>query len=97
MNRKPFPWHIVVFLAPAILIYTTFMIYPLVDSLRLSLFAPNETGQEVFVGLSNYTRLFTNELWAPRMWGALRNNFIFFAIHMLVHNPIAPFLASLLS
>ncbi|MBL8152739.1 MAG: sugar ABC transporter permease [Anaerolineae bacterium] len=96
-TRKPFPWHIVVFLAPALLIYTAFMIFPLVDSLRLSLFAPNSAGQEVFVGLSNYTRLFTDELWAPRLWGALRNNFVFFLIHMLVQNPIALFLASLLS
>ena len=37
-SRKPFPWHIVAFLAPATLIYTLFMIYPLIDSLRLSLY-----------------------------------------------------------
>ena len=34
-SRKPFPTHIVVFLAPAVIIYTVFMIYPLLDSLRL--------------------------------------------------------------
>ena len=37
MKRKPFPWHIVVFLAPAVAIYTLFMIYPILASLWLSL------------------------------------------------------------
>lgn len=38
-QRKPFPVHILVFLAPATLVYTLFMVYPLIDSLRLSFFA----------------------------------------------------------
>jgi raffinose/stachyose/melibiose transport system permease protein len=37
-TRKPFPVHILVFLAPAVIIYTLFMIYPLLDSLRLSFY-----------------------------------------------------------
>lgn len=96
-HRKPFPWHIVVFLAPAVIIYTLFMIYPLVDSLRLGLFAIDEQKQETFVGLQNYQQLLTNDLYAPRLWGALRNNFVFFLIHMGVQNPIGLLLASLLS
>jgi raffinose/stachyose/melibiose transport system permease protein len=98
-RSKPFPWHITVFLAPAVLIYTLFMIYPLIDSLRFSLFAPSPDNPRVnaFVGLQNYVTLFTNPNWAPRLWGAIRNNFIFFAIHMLVQNPIGLFLAALLS
>jgi raffinose/stachyose/melibiose transport system permease protein len=101
MNRstKPFPFHIIVFLAPALTIYTIFMIFPLVDSLRLSLFAPapDNPTQEVFVGLDNYSRLFTEPQWAPRLQGALTNNVIFFIIHMLVQNPIGLLLATLLS
>ncbi len=96
-KRKPFPTHIVVFLAPASLIYTLFMIYPLADSLRLSLFAPSEQGKEVFVGLQNYVTLLTDELWSARFWGALKNNFVFFLIHMLVQNPVGLLLAALLS
>ena len=57
---KPFPFHIIVFLAPAVIIYTAFMIYPLLDSLRLSLFAPTDTSELAFVGLSNYQRLLTD-------------------------------------
>jgi raffinose/stachyose/melibiose transport system permease protein len=98
-RRKPFPWHIVIFLTPALLIYTVFMIYPLVDSLRFSLYAPssNNPNANVFVGLQNYLTLFTDPNWSVRLWGAIKNNFIFFALHMLLQNPIGLFLAALLS
>jgi len=96
-QRKPFPFHIIVFLAPATIIYTIFMVFPLLDSLRLSLFAPDPQGQAMFVGLGNYTKLMTDELWSVRFWGALVNNFIFFFIHMFVQNPIGLLLAATLS
>ena len=79
-SRKPFPTHILVFLAPATLVYTLFMIYPLADSLRLSLFTTAEGGNEVFVGFQNYVMLLTDDLWSVRFWGALKNNFIFFRL-----------------
>lgn len=96
---KRFPFHIIVFLAPAVIIYTTFMIYPLVDSLRLGFFAPAKDNiqQEVFVGFDNYKRLLTDKNWAPRLEGAIKNNIIFFIIHMCVQNPIGLLLATLLS
>jgi raffinose/stachyose/melibiose transport system permease protein len=96
-SRRPFPFHIIVFLAPAVIVYTLFMIYPLVDSLRLSLYAPNDAGQEVFVGLDNYHRLTTDTYLQPRLEGAIKNNLVFFAIHMCVQNPIGLILAALLS
>lgn len=95
--RRPFPTHIVVFLAPAVLIYTVFMIYPLIDSLRLSLFAGSGPQAGQFIGLDNYRLLLTDPNLAPRFWGALRNNVTFFAIHMLVQNPLGLLLALLLS
>ncbi|HEX2980370.1 MAG TPA: sugar ABC transporter permease [Anaerolineaceae bacterium] len=96
-GRKPFPTHIFVFLAPAVVIYTIFMIYPLINSLRLSFFTIGEQNREVFNGLNNYVTLFTNSNYAPRFWGALLNNLVFFAVHMLVQNPIALLLAALLA
>lgn len=96
--RRKFPFHIIVFLAPAVIIYTLFMIYPLVDSLRLSLYAPAPNGGgEVFVGFQNYQTLFTDPNYSERLWGALGNNIIFFLIHMLVQNPLGLALAALLS
>ena len=96
-SKKPFPVHILVFLAPAIILYTVFMVYPLLDSLRLSFFTQETPQAEVFAGLQNYVRLLTDPLWAPRFWGAFRHNLVFFAIHMLVQNPIGLLLAALLS
>lgn len=97
-QRKSFPFHIIVFLAPAVIIYTLFMIYPLVDSLRLSLYTSEEGSfGDTFVGLDNYQKLLTDDLWQPRLEGALKNNINFFLIHMLVQNPIGLLLAVLLS
>ncbi len=99
-KRKKFPTHIVVFLAPATLLYTLFMIYPLLSSLRLSMYAPLEqfgAAEEIFVGIQNYVTLFTDDLWSVRFWGALRNNFVFFLIHMLVQNSIGLLLAAMLT
>jgi raffinose/stachyose/melibiose transport system permease protein len=97
--RRPFPFHIVVFLAPAVIIYTVFMIYPLIDSLRLSLYAPvpGSAGEVQFVGFGNYLTLFNDPNYSVRFWGALRNNILFFVIHMLVQNPIGLLLAALLA
>jgi raffinose/stachyose/melibiose transport system permease protein len=90
------PIHIVVFLAPAVIIYTAFMIYPLCDSLWLSL--NNKTASaQIFVGIENYLTLFRLDKWANPFWNALRNNSIFFVIHMVAQNPIGLFLAALLA
>jgi raffinose/stachyose/melibiose transport system permease protein len=96
-RRKAFPFHIVVFLAPALLIYSAFMIYPLLDSLRLSLFSQGLDFKEHFVGLDNYRKLLTSDPFAPQLWNALRNNLEFFVIHMLVQNPVGLLLATLLA
>ena len=88
-----FPWHLVGFLAPAVLLYTVFMIYPLLDTLRLSLF---DAGG-LFVGLQNYVTLLTSGFWAPGFTNALANNVLFFVIHMVFQNPIGLILAVLLT
>ena len=95
-KRKPFPTHIFVFLLPATLVYTIFMVFPLIDSLRLSLFTPTADGGAAFVGIQNYVTLMTDDLWADRFWGALRNNFQYFIIVMFIQNPLGLLLASLL-
>jgi raffinose/stachyose/melibiose transport system permease protein len=96
-GRKAFPTYIFVFLAPAIIIYTLFMVYPLLNSLRLSFYFPGAHNQEIFVGLSNYVKLFSDEDFAPRFWGALKNNFVFFLVHILVQTTIGLLLAALLT
>ncbi|WP_309571576.1 sugar ABC transporter permease [Deinococcus sp.] len=95
--RRPFPWHVVVFLAPAVLIYTVVMIYPILSSLWLSLRNQAVGGPEHFVGLANYHKLLGTELYAQPLWNAVRNNVVFFVIHMLAQNPVGLLLAVLLS
>ena len=94
--RPPRRWHIAVFLAPAVLVYTALMIVPLVETLRLALYTEAD-GARVFVGLDNLRTLLGDPRWAAEFWNALWNNTIFFAVHMLVQNPIAIALAALLS
>ena len=94
--RQARRWHIAVFLAPAVLVYTAVMIFPLFSTLIQSLFT-TAGGQRVFVGLGNFTTLFGDPRWAASFWNALWNNTWFFIIHMLVQNPIGVLLAALLS
>ena len=96
MDRPRFRWHIIVFLAPAVIVYTTVMIYPLFKTLWLALYSKVEQDL-IFVGLENFQRLFGDPLWSDAFWNALGNNFWFFLIHMLVQNPIGIALAAILS
>ncbi len=69
------------------------MVYPLIDSLRLSLY--NNSGS--FIGLDNFRTLLGEPVFADRFWNALKNNIIFFAFHCLVQNPVGLALAALLT
>lgn len=95
--RSPVRWHIAVFLAPAVLIYTAIMIIPLFGTLNLSLFTRGEGGAREFVGLANFATLFGDPRWSGAFWNATGNNLWFFVIHMLVQNPIGIALAAILS
>lgn len=96
-SGKPVRWHIAVFLAPAVLVYTALMIIPLFGTLAQSLMNEDASGVRVFVGLRNFATLFGDALWSDAFWNALANNTWFFVIHMLVQNPIGIALAAILS
>ena len=81
------------FLAPATVIYSVFMVYPLLDSLRRSFYDDDSN----FAGLDNYDTLFGNPTFSERFWDALGHNFQFFAFHMVLQNPIGLLLAVLLT
>ncbi len=87
----------ILFLVPAVAIYTLFMAFPLFNSMRLSLYQGRGLTPETYVGFANYTELFTNPLWRDRFLNALGNTFVFFAIHMLVQNTLGLLFATLLS
>src|SRR4051812_16453079 len=93
--RKPIRWHIAVFLAPAVIIYTILMIIPLLSTLQQSTMTGDLTNR-AFIGLGNFIELFTDPRWSQSFWNALRNNVYFFVINMLVQNPLGIVLAALL-
>ncbi len=95
-ERRPVRWHIGVFLAPAVAVYTAVMIFPLFATLDLSLYRVVDKATH-FVGLGNFATLFGDPHWSEHFWNALKNNTWFFLINMAVQNPIGIGLAALLS
>nr|WP_232429682.1 MULTISPECIES: sugar ABC transporter permease [unclassified Janthinobacterium] len=87
----------VVFLAPAVLVYSLFSALPLLDTLRLGFYATSESGHYSFAGLSNYATILLDPQWSQAFWNAMWNNLKFFLIHMLLQNPIGLLLATLFS
>jgi raffinose/stachyose/melibiose transport system permease protein len=97
LSRRKLRVYILVFLAPAVLIYTAFMIYPLLDSLWLSVNNKAPGVVQSFVGFQHYFTLLMREQWSKPFWNSFRNNILFFLIHMAVQNPVGLFLAALLN
>lgn len=91
-------WQLLVFLAPALLVYAAFSALPLAETLRQGFFAGGDDGgASRFVGLENFRTIVLDPDWSAAFWNAMRNNAMFFAVHMLVQNPIGLLLATLLS
>lgn len=86
-------WAPYVFLAPFILIFCLFMVYPLLQSIVLATqqtFGPKTT---VFVGLKNFRDLFSDRLF----WVAMRNTFVFAMASVVLQLPLSLGLAMLLN
>ena len=51
------------YLAPAVVLYAVFLIYPMLDSVRLAFhsWTGYATDEQTFVGLDNFVRLFTED------------------------------------
>ena len=85
------------YLIPALLFYVFFMAWPLLDSLRLSLYTGSAGLGRTFVGLDNFKQIFTVEEYSERFLGAFSHTVIFFIIHMAVQNCLGIFFAVLLT
>lgn len=72
------------------------MAYPLLDSLRLSLYT-REGSVVSYVGLQNFDRLFNEPIYSERLWGALKHNIVWFIMFMAIQNPVGLFLAALIA
>jgi raffinose/stachyose/melibiose transport system permease protein len=84
-----------VFLAPALLIYSVVVVYPMVYSAYLSLFRwDGISPTKLFVGLQNYLILFTQN---DVFWIALKNNAIWLVIALLLPTSVGLGLALVLN
>ena len=95
--KQSFSWPVLVFIAPALVVYAVFSALPLLDTLRLGLYSADEFGAVTFSGLANYQTILKDPQWSATFWNAMLNNLKFFGIHMLVQNPMGLLLAALLS
>lgn len=84
-NVKTAPYYL---LAPAVIVFAVFMIYPIIHSFVLS-FQSFEGGKYEFIGLRNYIRLFKD----PIFWSSIGNTLIYLAIQV----PVMIFLSLLLA
>jgi len=88
---------LVFFLAPALLLFATFMTYPIFSALAYSLYAWEGIGQRGFAGLANFGRLFTTFPYPRLLANAFGHNVIVFILTMIIQNVTALALALLLS
>ncbi len=95
--QKNQQWHWFLYLIPALLFYVVFMAYPMLDSLRLSLYTGNSSQTRSFVGLGNFTKLFTDPAISERYWGAFFNTWYFFLIHLVFQNMLGIIFAVILT
>jgi len=89
------PWPtIVLFLLPGLALYAVFLLYPIVQSVRYSLYDWNGFGPlEDFVGLQNFRDVFDD----ARFRSALSHNAIIIVLSLLLQIPAALALAMLLN
>ena len=96
MSEKHSPLGVVTFfLAPALILYFIFVMYPLIKVFYLSLFQWRgiAKGTEKFVGLGNFVKLFHD----PIFWHALANNLVLFVFVLVVSIALALFLSFFLA
>ena len=92
-NRMPWSM-VIVFLAPALLLYGVFVLYPIVQSLRYSMYDWNGLESlDHFVGLDNFRRAFHDPLFRD----AVRHNAIIVLLSLAIQIPCALGLAVLLN
>ncbi len=85
---------ILIFMAPALLIYVLFAIYPIIMSVYYSLLDWNGIGGGMFVGLKNYVDLFVNN--SNGFGSAVINSLILAFLSVFVQLPLSLALALLI-
>ena len=79
-------------LAPAVVVYAAFALYPMIDVVAMSFMKWNGlTATKQFVGVDNYVQIFTQD---PVFWGAARNT-VLWTVLSVVFPPLIGFALAL--
>lgn len=98
IKKKKIRYFIPLFLASGIIIYTIFMVVPILNSMFLSFYTGEGMSTPTeFVGFGNYIKLFTQFPFKDRIINAFWNNVEFFLIVTLIQNVVGFFMAVLIS
>ena len=81
------------FLAPFLLFFIMFVVYPMFMCLYTSFFDATMGREDVFIGLANYDELFND----PIFWKALRNTLVIVAVSVPVTCAFSLWVASIIS
>ena len=79
LHSKQQQWMPVLFLAPAVIMFVVYVIFPILQSIWLSFYEWDGIGDKTFIGLSNYVELFDDY----QFWIALKNNLYWMVFFML--------------
>ena len=76
ISSKLSPW---LFLAPGLIVFLIYVVYPILSSIWLSFYEWDGLGEKVWVGFANYQELFNSEAF----YTALKNNVLWLVFFML--------------
>ncbi|MEA2015784.1 MAG: sugar ABC transporter permease [Actinomycetota bacterium] len=91
--RKKKNYFILLFLAGGFVVYTVFLVVPILHAMFFSLFGGPGIVPKEFVGFQNYIQLFTRDIYSERFFNAFKNTVIFFLIVTFFQNVIGFFIA----
>ncbi|MDF3130143.1 sugar ABC transporter permease [Kiritimatiellaeota bacterium B1221] len=93
LSRTHPSWVPYFFIAPFLIIFSVFMVYPLLNSISLSAFQSYGPQFSTFVGLDNFKNVFQD----PDFWTAVKNTLIYSCASVMIQLPLALGLAMLLN
>jgi raffinose/stachyose/melibiose transport system permease protein len=84
------------FIAPAFVLFTVFIVYPMLSALKFSFFEWNGLQELGFVGFQNFGTLFTRYPYDEQILRALSHNVVFFVVTMVIQNGVGLLFAVLI-
>lgn len=87
--RRPY----MLFVAPAFVLYSVFMVYPLLSSFLYSLYHWDGLIRDGWAGLANFRTVLTDTAYSVRFFGALWHNVLFFASTWVLQSTLGLFFA----